>query len=49
MSIKAAQYDDDQLAAEMDAYDSLKEEGELTSLGDILDEVGGQSAEEDSE
>ena len=49
LSIKAAQYDDDQLAAEMDAYDSLKEEGELTSLGDILDEVGGQSAEEDSE
>ena len=49
LSIKAAQYDDDQLAAEMDAYDSLKEEGELTSLGDILDEVGGQSTEEDSE
>ena len=49
LSIKAAQYDDDQLAAEMDAYDSLKEEGELTSLGDILDEAGGQSSEEDAE
>ncbi len=49
LSIKAAQYDDDQLAAEMDAYDSLKEEGELTSLGDILDEAGGQASEEDAE
>jgi small subunit ribosomal protein S1 len=49
LSIKAAQYDDDQLAAEMDAYDNLKEEGELTSLGDILDEVGGEAREEESE
>ena len=43
LSIKAAQYDDDQLAAEMDAYENLKEDGELTSLGDILDEVGGET------
>jgi len=49
LSIKAAQYDDEQLAAEMDAYDSLKEEGELTSLGDILDEVGGTQAEQEGE
>ncbi len=49
LSIKAAQYDDEQLAAEMDAYDSLKEEGELTSLGDILDEAGGTQAEQEGE
>ncbi len=38
LSIKAADYDESQLAAEAAQYDSLKGE-ELTSLGDILDEA----------
>jgi small subunit ribosomal protein S1 len=38
LSIKAAHYDDSQLAAETAAFDSLGGD-ELTSLGDILDEA----------
>jgi small subunit ribosomal protein S1 len=38
LSVKAANYDDNRLAAETAAYDSLKGD-ELTSLGDILDEA----------
>jgi small subunit ribosomal protein S1 len=38
LSIKAAEYDEAQLAAETAAFDNLKND-ELTSLGDILDEV----------
>jgi small subunit ribosomal protein S1 len=39
LSIKAAAYDDSQLAAESKAYDSLTSGDDLTSLGDILDEA----------
>ncbi len=39
LSIKAAAYDASQLAAEVAAFDRLKGEQELTSLGDILDEA----------
>lgn len=38
LSIKAANYDESQLAAETAAFDNLKSD-ELTSLGDILDEA----------
>ena len=38
LSIKAAHYDSEQLAAEAAAYESLGRD-ELTSLGDILDEA----------
>ena len=38
LSIKAAEYDENQLAAETAAFDSLGS-NELTSLGDILDEA----------
>ena len=37
LSIKASNYDENQLAAEAVAYENLKKESELTSLGDILD------------
>ncbi len=40
LSIKAANYDSDQLAAEAAAYDSLKGDSELANLGDIMDELG---------
>ena len=40
LSIKAANYDSDQLAAEAAAYDSLKGDSDLASLGDIMDELG---------
>jgi small subunit ribosomal protein S1 len=39
LSIKAASYDASQLAAEVAAFDRLKGDQELTSLGDILDEA----------
>jgi small subunit ribosomal protein S1 len=39
LSIKAASYDASQLAAEVAAFDRVKGEQELTSLGDILDEA----------
>ena len=38
LSIKAANYDSEQLAAETAAYESIGRD-ELTSLGDILDEA----------
>ena len=39
LSIKAANYNAEELAAEAAAYDTLKEGGDLMSLGDILDEA----------
>jgi small subunit ribosomal protein S1 len=39
LSIKAATYDASQLAAEVAAFDRIKGDQEMTSLGDILDEV----------
>ena len=39
LSIKAASYDDEQLAAETQTYDSMKEGGDLMNLGDILDQA----------
>lgn len=39
LSIKAAHYDSDRLAQEIAAYDRLKTDEQLTSLGDILDEA----------
>jgi small subunit ribosomal protein S1 len=40
LSIKAASYDADQLAAEMAAHDRLRADQELTSLGDLFDGAG---------
>ncbi len=42
LSVKAAEYDADQLAAEVAAFEKSGAEGDLTSLGDILDEVTGK-------
>ena len=39
LSIKAANYDTDQLEAEVTAYDKMKNDQELTNLGDILDQA----------
>lgn len=39
LSIKAANYDDAQLAQEVAAYEKLKGDEQLASLGDILDEA----------
>jgi len=39
LSIKAANYDVEQLEAEVAAYDNLQSDQDLTSLGDILDEA----------
>ena len=39
LSIKGANYDDEQLAAEAQTYDSMKEGGDLMNLGDILDQA----------
>ena len=39
LSIKGANYDDEQLAAETQTYDSMKEGGDLMNLGDILDQA----------
>ncbi|TVR46236.1 MAG: 30S ribosomal protein S1 [Puniceicoccaceae bacterium] len=39
LSIKAANYDADRLAAEAATYDSMKDGGDLMNLGDILDEA----------
>ncbi len=39
LSIKAASYDSDQLAAEVAAFDRVKSDDQLTNLGDILDEA----------
>lgn len=40
LSIKAADYDASQLAAEMAAHERLRNDQELTSLGDLFDEAG---------
>jgi small subunit ribosomal protein S1 len=39
LSVKATSYSEDQLAAETAAYDNLNSGGDLTNLGDILDEA----------
>lgn len=39
LSIKAANYSPEQIAAEAASYDSLKDGGDLMNLGDILDEA----------
>ena len=39
LSIKAASYDTDRLAKEVAAYDKVKTDTDLTSLGDILDQA----------
>ncbi|HAT60897.1 MAG TPA: 30S ribosomal protein S1 [Opitutae bacterium] len=39
LSIKAASYDEEQLAAETQTYDNMKDGGDLTNLGDILDQA----------
>ncbi|MFI3290425.1 MAG: 30S ribosomal protein S1 [Opitutales bacterium] len=40
LSIKAAQYDAGKLAEEVAAFERVRKDQDLTSLGDILDEVG---------
>ncbi len=40
LSIKAAEYSEEQIAAEAAAYDSLKSDDDLASLGDLLDQAG---------
>ena len=40
LSIKAAEYSDEEVAAEAAAYDSLSGDEDLASLGDILDKAG---------
>ena len=42
LSIKAAQYDADKLAEEVAAFDKIRKDQDLTSLGDILDEAAGK-------
>ena len=42
LSIKAAQYDADKLAEEVAAFDKIRKDQDLTSLGDILDEATGK-------
>ncbi len=44
LSIKAAAYDSDQLAAEVAAFDKVKGDADLTSLGDILDQATGKDS-----
>ncbi|MBT3481664.1 MAG: 30S ribosomal protein S1 [Opitutales bacterium] len=39
LSIKAASYDEEQLAAETQTYDTMKDGGDLMNLGDILDQA----------
>ncbi len=39
LSIKAASYDEEQLAAETATYDNMKDGGDLMNLGDILDQA----------
>jgi small subunit ribosomal protein S1 len=39
LSIKAANYSTDQLAAEVASYDNMKDGGDLMRLGDIIDEA----------
>lgn len=46
LSIKAANYDEGQLAAEVAAFEKVKGEDQLASLGDILDDLGKNKSEE---
>lgn len=39
LSVKAAQYDSAKLAKEVDAFDKIRKDQELTSLGDLIDEA----------
>ena len=39
LSIKAAQYDADKLAEEVAAFEKIRKDQDLTSLGDLLDEA----------
>ena len=39
LSIKAASYDAEQLAAEAAAYETMRGDSDLASLGDIMDEL----------
>ena len=39
LSVKAAEYDPDQLAAEVAAFEKTAGDGEMTNLGDLLDEA----------
>ena len=39
LSIKAAQYDAEKLAEEVAAFEKIRKDQDLTSLGDLLDEA----------
>lgn len=39
LSVKAANYDEEQLAAETQTYDTMKDGGDLMNLGDLLDQA----------
>ena len=39
LSVKAVQYDSDKLAKEVDAFDKIRKDQDLTSLGDLLEEA----------
>ncbi|MAH40593.1 MAG: 30S ribosomal protein S1, partial [Puniceicoccaceae bacterium] len=39
LSIKAANYNEEDLAKEQAAFDNLSSSGDMTSLGDLLDEA----------
>ncbi|MFC0535836.1 30S ribosomal protein S1 [Pelagicoccus mobilis] len=42
LSIKAANYDESQLAAETQTYENMSDGGDLMNLGDILDQAAGK-------
>ena len=46
LSIKAASYSDNQLAAEVASYDNMKDGGDLMRLGDIIDEATNRDAQQ---
>jgi len=46
LSIKAASYSSDQLAAEVASYDNMKDGGDLMRLGDIIDEATNRDAQQ---
>ncbi len=46
LSIKAASYSNDQLAAEVASYDNMKDGGDLMRLGDIIDEATNRDAQQ---
>lgn len=47
LSVKAAHYSESQLAQEIAAFDNIKSEEQLTSLGDLFDEAVGRKDLED--